>query len=46
MEHICLMCMYADLHVLLICCNTLRFESRVTLRFLTDDANGTSASLM
>ena len=33
MELIRLICMYAALHVLLhICCDMLRFESRVTLR--------------
>ena len=46
MELICLICMYAALHVLLMCWDMLRFESRVTPRFLTDDTNGTSASPM
>ena len=41
MELMCRICMYAALHVLLMCRDMLRFESRVTPRFLTDDTNGT-----
>ena len=44
MEHVSLICMYVALHVLLMCCDMLICESRVTPRFLTDDTNGTSAS--
>ena len=42
MELICLVCMYTALHVLLMCCDMLRFKSRVTMRYLTDDTNGTN----
>ena len=41
MELMCRICMYAALHVLLMCRDMLRFESRVTPRFLADDTNGT-----
>ena len=46
MELVFLICMYAALHVLLMCWGMLRVESRVTPRFFTDDTNGTSASPM
>ena len=45
-ERLYLICMYADLQVLFMCCDVLRFESRVTPRFFTEDTNGTSASPM
>ena len=36
----CLICMYAALHMLLMCRDILRFESLVSPKFLTDDTNG------
>ena len=47
MELMCLICMYAVLQVLLMCCDMLRFESRVTSSFFhRGHKNGTSASPM
>ena len=46
MELVCLICIYAALHMLLMCCDMLRFESRITPKFLTHDTNGTSASMI
>ena len=40
MELMCLICMYAALHMLLMCRDVLRFESMVSPNFLTDDTNG------
>ena len=44
MKLIRLICMYAALQVLLMYCDMLRFESRVTPKFLTQHINGTSVS--